>query len=182
MRFHWEEATALLGRTPRVLEAMLAGLPDAWTLSHYGEGTFSPFDVGGHLIHGERTDWIPRARIILEHGERQPFEPFDRYAMFEASKGKKMAELLDTFTTLRTENLIALRAMKLTAVELALGGTHPTLGRVTMEELVATWVAHDLNHIAQVAKALAFQYADPVGPWREYLSILRPPTVRMDRG
>jgi len=182
MRFQLDEAIDQLNRTPTVLRAMLTDLPEPWVLSHYGEGTFSPFDVVGHLIHGERTDWIPRARIILEHGERIPFEPFDRYAMFEASRGKKMAELLDTFAALRADNLIALRAMKLTPVELAFCGTHPTFGRVTMEELLATWVAHDLNHVAQIAKAMAFQYAGVVGPWREYLRILRPPAVRMNRG
>lgn len=181
MRFQLDEAIDHLNRTPTVLRAMLTDLPEPWVLSHYGEGTFSPFDVVGHLIHGERTDWIPRARVILENGERQAFEPFDRYAMFEADKGKKIAELLDVFATLRTENLIALRAMKLTAAKLARCGTHPILGRVTMEELLATWVAHDLNHVAQIAKALAFQYAGAVGPWREYLSILRPPAVRMNR-
>lgn len=182
MRFQLDEAIDHLSRTPTVLQAMLAGLPDPWLMSNYGEGTFSPFDVVGHLIHGEREDWIPRARIILEYGAQQPFEPFDRYAMFEASKGKKMGELLDTFAALRADNLIVLRDMKLTAAKLALCGTHPTLGRVTMEELLATWVAHDLNHVAQIAKAIAFQYNEAVGPWREYLSILRPPVVRMNRG
>lgn len=160
---------------------MLADLPDAWVRSNYGEGAFSPFDVLGHLIHGERTDWIPRAKIILEKGESLPFEPFDRYAMFEACRGKSMAELIDTFAILRAENLIALKGMKLTAAKLALCGMHPALGRVTMEQLLSTWVAHDLNHLAQIAKALAFQYAETVGPWREYLSILRPPAVRMER-
>ncbi len=181
MRFQLDEAIQHLRRTPTLLREMLTDLPDNWTRSNYGEGTFSPFDVVGHLIHGERTDWIPRARIILEHGEQRPFEPFDRYAMFEADKGRTMLELLDTFAMLRAENLIALQGMKLTAAELALTGTHPALGRVTMEQLLATWVVHDLNHLAQIAKALAFQYTDAVGPWREYLTILRPPLTRMDR-
>ncbi len=178
MRFQLDDAIDLLKRTPTVLRGMLTGLPEEWAVSNYGEGTFSPFDVVGHLIHGERTDWIPRARIILEQGEQRPFEPFDRYAMFEAGKGKTMLQLLDTFAMIRAENVIVLQRMKLTAAKLALCGKHPALGCVTMEQLLATWAAHDLNHIAQVAKALAFQYAEAVGPWREYLSILRPPVAR----
>ena len=181
MRFQLQEAIEMLNRTPVVIRAMMSGLPDRWVLSNYGEGTFSPFDVVGHLIHGERTDWIPRARIILDKGERQPFEPFDRYAMFEASMGKTMLELLDTFAMLRAENLIALKGMELTTAKLTLCGTHPALGRVTMEQLLATWVAHDLNHVAQIAKALAYQYVEAVGPWREYLSVLRPPLTRIER-
>jgi hypothetical protein len=181
MRFDLAEAIGILDRTPCVLEAMLGVLPDRWARSNYGERTFSPLDVVGHLIHGERTDWLPRARIILEHGPAKAFAPFDRYAMYEESRGKTMRELLDTFARLRAENVAALRAMALTPADLARKGTHPALGEVTLEQLLATWVAHDLNHVAQVAKALAFQYSEAVGPWREYLSILRPPLVRSDR-
>lgn len=181
MRFDLAEAIAILERTPRVLEAMLGGLPDRWVRSNYGERTFSPFDVVGHLIHGERTDWMPRARIILEHGPAKSFDPFDRYAMYQESRGKTMTELLATFGRLRADNLAALRSMNLAPGDLARKGTHPALGEVTLEQLLATWVAHDLNHIAQTAKALAFQYAEAVGPWREYLSVLRPPLVRSER-
>ncbi len=172
MRFKLDQALELLERTPGVLRAMLSGLSRPWVMNDYGEKTFSPFDVVGHLIHGERTDWIPRARIILEHGEVHPFEPFDRYAMYEASKGKAIGELLDTFDVLRRENLQSLRAMKLTPDMLQRRGTHPELGVVTLEALIATWALHDLNHIAQIAKAMAHQYRGAVGPWGAYLSIL----------
>jgi hypothetical protein len=150
---------------------MLGGLSDVWVLSNYGDKTFSPFDVVGHLIHGERTDWIPRAKIILAHGEAKAFEPFDRYAMYEDSKGKRLADLLDTFETLRKQNIGELQAMQLTPEKLALRGTHPELGVVTMEQLLAMWVVHDLNHIHQIAKSMAFQYRDNVGPWRRFVSI-----------
>jgi hypothetical protein len=166
------EAAAILANTPGVLNSLLHGLSDPWTLSNYGPDTFSPFDVVGHLIHGERTDWIPRARIILQHGESKPFEPFDRYAMYEESKGKTLGRLLDTFQSLRHENLAALSALNLTSDQLALRGTHPALGAVTLGQLIATWAAHDLGHIAQICKAMAYQYRDAVGPWREYISIL----------
>lgn len=172
MEFQIEQAIEVLSRTPAVLEAMLGDLSEPWVHNNYGEKTFSPFDVVGHLIHGERVDWIPRARIILEHGERKPFEPFDRYAMYEASRGKSMGELLHTFAELRAKNLDALRAMDISPEQLALRGTHPGLGPVTLENLLATWVAHDLNHIHQIAKSMAFQYREGVGPWREYLTVL----------
>lgn len=178
MQFELSEANEILSRTPEVLRTMLAGLPEPWVRNNYGEKTFSPFDVVGHLIHGERADWIPRVKIILEHDERKAFEPFDRYAMYEESKGKSLGELLDTFAALRRENITQLRKLITGRDRLALRGTHPALGTVTMEQLLATWVAHDLNHIAQICKAMAFQYAERVGPWREYLSILRPPVVR----
>lgn len=171
MNFQPEQGIEVLGRTPAVLRALLGGLSDVWVLSNYGDKTFSPFDVVGHLIHGERTDWIPRARIILAHGEARAFEPFDRYAMYEDSKSKSLAELLDTFETLRRQNVGELQAMQLTPEKLALRGTHPELGAVTMEQLLAMWVVHDLNHIHQIAKSMAFQYRDNVGPWRRFVSI-----------
>lgn len=172
MQFHLPQALEVFARTPHVLRAMLGGLSDEWVLSNYGEKTFSPFDVVGHFIHGERTDWMPRARIILEHGESKPFEPFDRYAMYEASRGKTLADLLDAFQSLRDKNLADLRALRLTPEQLALRGTHPALGPVTLAQLLATWAAHDLSHIHQIAKAMAYQYRDAVGPWRAYLTIL----------
>jgi len=179
MTFHLEQALEVLQNTPAVLRALLANLSDPWVLSSYGDQTFSAFDVVGHLIHGERTDWMVRARMILEEGERRPFEPFDRYAMYEASRGKPLGELLDTFASLRAQNLHDLRALGLTDEKLSLRGTHPALGSVTLRQLLATWVVHDLNHIHQIAKAMAHQYRDEVGPWKEYLSILpKPPAAK----
>jgi len=169
------QAAEILSRTPKVLRAILDGATDSWARSHYGDKTFSPFDVVGHLILGEQKDWIPRMQIILRHGPATPFDPFDRYAMFEADKGKDMGELLDTFDQLRRENLKTLNELDLSEADLNLQGTHPELGAVTLRQLLAAWVAHDLNHIAQICKAMAFQYANEVGPWRAYLSILKPP-------
>lgn len=159
---------------------MLSGLGPEWTHRDYGEGTFSPFDVVGHLITGEQTDWLARTRIILEHGPARPFDKYDRYAQFEASRGKTLRDLLDEFERLRHENLVALRGLNLTAADLERRGSHPALGEVTLGNLLATWLAHDLNHIAQIAKAMATQYDAAVGPWREYLGVLRSPTTRMD--
>lgn len=172
MNFNLNTSLEVLERTPAILRAWLGGLSDAWAQSNYGDATFSPFDVVGHLIHGEQADWMPRARIILQHGEAKPFEPFDRYAMYQASQGKTMADLLTTFAELRSRNLTDLRALHLTAEQLERTGTHPALGQVTLKQLLATWVVHDLNHLHQIAKAMAYQYRDEVGPWQQYLSIL----------
>ncbi len=175
MDFSIEQTKAILTRTPAVLRAMISGLDDACVLTNYGPETFSPFDVVGHLILGERTDWMTRLRIILECGPDRPFDPFDRYAMLEQNCGRKIDELLDEFASLRRSNLAALDDLALTGAQLAMEGTHPALGRVTLTNLLATWSVHDLNHVAQVAKAMAFQYGPHVGPWRAYLSILKPP-------
>lgn len=172
MTFDLDQSIDILRRTPAALSALLGGLGDEWTRSNYGESTFSPFDVVGHLIHGERTDWMPRLRIVLDHGEARPFPPFDRYAMVEASRGRSMAELLATFAELRAANLAALRAAALPAEALDRCGTHPTFGRVTLRQLLAAWVVHDLGHTHQVVKAMAYQYRDAVGPWRKFLTIL----------
>ncbi len=180
MAFDLQSAVSILERTPVVLRAMLAGLGPEWTHGNYGEDTFSPFDVVGHLIVGERTDWIPRARIILEHGPDLPFDKYDRYAQFEESRGQTLEQLLDEFERLRRENLRTLAALELTPEKLALQGTHPALGMVTLGHLLATWVAHDLNHLAQIAKSMATQYESAVGPWKAYLGILRSPVTRMD--
>jgi hypothetical protein len=174
MEFSIPDAMEVLERTPGCLRAMLGGLGEGWIQSNYGENTFSPFDVVGHLIHGERTDWMVRARIILESGPSRPFDPFDRYAMHEAGRGQSIGRLLDTFETLRTANLRDLKAMNLGPDELSRCGTHPALGRVTLAQLLATWVVHDLGHLHQIAKCMAHQYRDHVGPWRAYLSILPP--------
>ena len=138
-----------------------------------GEQTWSPFDVVGHLIHGERTDWIPRLKIILKFGEAQPFQPFDRFAQMAASKDTTLAELLDTFERLRSDNIQELREMKLDSEDLRKRGKHPELGVVTVEELIATWVVHDLDHLGQITRTMAKQYRETVGPWRAYLSILK---------
>jgi hypothetical protein len=168
------EATALLARTPGILRAWLAGLPDAWGRATEGPDTWSAYDVVGHLIHGERTDWIPRAEHILAKGASEPFPPFDREAMFDASRGKSLAELLDTFDALRSESLARLGALCLAEADLDRRGLHPDLGTVTLRQHLATWVAHDLSHLAQVARVMASGYEEEVGPWRAYLSVFSP--------
>lgn len=172
MEFDLQPAIAVLSRTPATIDAMLRGLPDAWTRPNEGGESWSAYDVVGHLLHGERTDWIPRARHILERGETRPFEPFDRVAQVRESKGKLLDNLLDEFAIARRANLDTLRGFRLGPHELALRGRHPAFGMVTMQQLLATWVAHDLGHIAQIARVMAKQYADQVGPWREYLPVL----------
>ena len=172
MDFELQRAIELLSRTPVILDSMLRNLSETWLVQNEGLETWSPYDIVGHLVHGEETDWIPRARIILEHGEARAFEPFDRVAMFEKSKGKSMAELLDTFAMLRKESLHELNEMKLTPALLEKRGKHPELGVVTMKQLLAAWVVHDLGHVRQVVRVMAKQYRDAVGPWRAYLSIL----------
>jgi hypothetical protein len=166
------DAVALLARTPATLDALLRGLPDEWTAANEGEDTWSPFDVIGHLIHGERTDWLPRARIVIEHGEARAFDPFDRFAQFALSKGCTLASLLDEFAALRQQNLRELTALGITDADLDRRGQHPELGPVTLRELLATWVAHDLDHVMQIARVLGRQYSDEVGPWRAYLRII----------
>lgn len=173
MHDHVRAVRDVLERTPSVLRTWLGGLPDGWTTVTEGGGTWSPFDVIGHLIHGERTDWIPRARIILEHGVAQPFDPFDRFAQFEASAEASMTELLGTFERLRAANLAHLANLAITADHLELEGTHPELGRVTLRQLLSTWAVHDLTHIAQIARAMAHRMRDEVGPWRAYLRVLQ---------
>jgi len=172
MKFDLDEAMAALSRTPATLKTMLSGLPRNWTKNNEGPETWSAYDVVGHLVHGERVDWIARAKIILEHGEARPFDPFDRFAQFEESEGKTLEDLLDEFAALRERNLAALREMKIIAGDFEKTGQHPALGRVTLKELLATWVTHDLDHIAQVARTMAKQYAGEVGPWQAYISIL----------
>jgi hypothetical protein len=171
-RFNLYEAIAVLERAPSSLGALLNGLSDAWSRATDGEGTWSPYDVIGHLIHGERTDWIPRARQILM-GVEEPFERFDRAAQFSESEGKSLTELLATFVELRRRNLEALAAMNPTEADLERKGRHPELGEVTLGQLLATWVVHDLDHISQIARTMAKAYGDAVGPWTAYLSILR---------
>lgn len=172
MRFEPARGLEVLERTPATFRALLGGLPEAWTAPNEGPDTFSAFDNLGHLIHGERTDWIPRARIILAQGAIRRFEPYDRFAQYRESEGKDVAVLLDEFERLRAENLATLRGWHLTDRELALEGEHPSLGPVTLRQLLAAWVVHDLGHVAQTARVLAKQYRDAVGPWRQYLPVL----------
>jgi hypothetical protein len=151
---------------------MLSGIPPAWTVANEGSDTWSPYDIVGHLIHGERTDWIPRAEIILAQGSNRRFTPFDRFAQFRDSQGKSLEELLDEFARLRSENVRKLGDWRLTESQLALEGEHPELGAVTLRQLLASWVAHDLGHIAQIARVMAKQYREAIGPWRAYLTIM----------
>jgi hypothetical protein len=170
--FKLDDAVAVLSRTPASLSALLAGLNENWVGATEGDGTWSPYDVVGHLIHGERTDWVPRARHIMAGGG-QPFEPFDRNAQFNESRGRGLDELLATFAELRRESLAALAGMKLTDADMAQTGRHPELGEVTLGQLLAAWVVHDLDHVGQIARTMAKTYAVAVGPWSAYLSILR---------
>jgi hypothetical protein len=172
MEYRLDDALPVLRRTPAVLRELLLDLPDPWTTAAEGPGTWSPFDVVGHLVHGERTDWVPRVEHLLRHGDTIPFPPFDPDAMFAASKGLSLPDLLDTFATLRAANLERLAALGLTDADLARRGHHPEFGVVTMAQHLSTWVAHDLGHIAQVVRVMARQYTAAVGPWRAYLSIL----------
>lgn len=174
MEYRLDEAVAMLERTPKVLDAWLRGLPEAWTRNNEGGETWSPYDVIGHLIIGEQTDWIPRARRILEQGESVPFDKFDRQAHFDegfrASVGKSMDTLLDEFARARAESLRQLRALKL---DLNKKGRHPALGSVTLRNLLATWVAHDMTHLSQICRVMAHQYREEVGPWVQYLGVLK---------
>jgi hypothetical protein len=172
MELQLEHAIEILSRTPDTLNRLLRDLPDPWLFNNEGADTWSAFDIVGHLIHGEVTDWIPRARIILEHGESRTFEPFDRFAQRELSKGKTPAELLDEFASLRKTNIASLKELNITPDKLKLRGTHPELGAVTLSELLSTWVVHDLGHVAQTARVMSRQYTNAVGPWRAYLPIL----------
>lgn len=172
MEFRLDHAKEVLRRTPATLNSLLRGLPDVWVLSDEGPDSWSPFDVLGHLIHGEETDWIPRVKIILEYGESRAFEPFDRFVMFEKSKGKSLDELLSIFERLRGESLRELEELNLTPETLGKRGVHPELGVVTLGQLLSTWVVHDLGHTAQIVRVMAKQYGEAVGAWRDYLSVL----------
>jgi hypothetical protein len=172
MHFELEHATEILKRTPSALNLLLRDLPEPWLFQNEGPETWSPHDIVGHLIHGEETDWVPRAKIILEHGEARAFDPFDRFAMRDKLKGKSTAELLDTFAHLRNQSLQELEALDLTPDLLEKRGTHPEFGVVTMKQLLSTWVVHDLGHVRQVARVMAKQYRDEVGPWKAYLPVL----------
>jgi len=172
MDFDLAHGTAVLARTPATFRALLDGLDDAWTTPNEGPDTWSAYDIVGHVLHGERTDWIPRAEIILAQGADRTFVPYDRHAQFRESAGRSLGELLDAFARERAKNLATIASWHLTGAHLALQGEHPAFGAVTLRQLLATWVAHDLGHVAQVARVMAKQYRDAVGPWRAYLPVL----------
>lgn len=172
MRIEMANALDVLERTPATLRSLLGGLGDEWVLPNEGPDTFSPHDVVGHLIHGEKTDWIPRIRIVLEHGPAKPFEPFDRFGFRTYATGVPIDALLDDFARLRAENLAVLRGLALTPEQMALPGAHPFLGAVTLGQLIASWVVHDLGHLSQAVRVMAKQYRAEVGPWTEFLAIL----------
>ena len=173
MNFTLGKSLEILERTPDVLSSLLQNLSYDWTSPNEGGETWSAYDIVGHLIHGEKTDWIPRAEIILSGKTDKSFEPFDRFAQFEESKGKSLAQLLDEFKRLRKKNLELLRSKKLIDKNLEERGIHPDFGEVTLSQLLSTWVVHDLNHIAQIARVMAKQYKEEVGPWIKYLGILQ---------
>ncbi len=171
--FNLTETVAVLARTPATLDAMLRGLPDTWVRCNEGKDTWSAFDIVGHLIVGERTDWMTRLRIILENGEARPFDPFDRFAQFRETQGKSLEQLLDEFARLRSENLVVLQQLNLQPDDFTRRGRHPALGVVTLSELLATWAVHDLTHMHQLSRVMAYQYREAVGPWNAYLGVLR---------
>lgn len=173
MDFNLQQAMPVLRRTPAVLDALLRDLPDEWTRSHEGGSTWSAFDVLGHLIHGERTDWIPRARMILEFGDTRTFERFDRQAQDRESIGKSLGQLLDEFAEARANSLAQLAALNLRSEDLDRRGRHPVFGVVTLRQLLATWVPHDLTHLHQISRVMAHQYRDAVGPWTVFLGVLQ---------
>ena len=173
MEHNLQDSISLLARTPAALNALLRDLPEEWTLRNEGGNTFNAFDVIGHLIHGERTDWMPRAKRILESGESRAFDAFDRRAQERESQGKSLAQLLDEFASVRAENLAELSALNLRSEDLQRRGLHPALGTVTLSQLLATWAAHDLTHLHQISRIMAHQYREAVGPWSAYLGVMK---------
>ena len=173
MRHDYSHTVALLERTPATLNALLRGLPEFWTHTNEGPNTWSAFDIVGHLIHAEHTDWIPRATMIRQHGESQTFQPFNREGQNEKSQGKSLPQLLDEFAAVRAESLSQLRALSIQPADLDRRGRHPSFGPVTMGQLLATWAAHDLTHLHQLSRLMAYQYRDAVGPWSVFLGVLQ---------
>ena len=172
-RFSLEQCVDILERTPQVVRELLAGLPADWTRSNEGGQTWSPYDVVGHLIHGEKTDWIPRAEIILGTDLDKRFKPFDRTAMFRESQGRSLEDLIEEFGDLRRASLERLQGLRLTDADLDRTGVHPEFGPVTLRQLLSTWAVHDLDHIVQISRVLAKQMTGDVGPWVAYLRVLR---------
>jgi len=172
MEHNLPDTVSLLARTPAVLDTLLRDLPETWTVRNEGESTWNAFDVVAHLINGERTDWLPRVKMILRAGEAQTFEPFDRWGYLQESRGKSLGPLLDEFARLRSANLGELRGLNLRREDLERRGRHPALGVVTLSQLLATWAAHDLTHLHQLSRVMAHQYREAVGPWNRYLGVL----------
>jgi DinB superfamily len=172
MKFDLNKSLEILERTPAVLKQLLQGLNDEWILGNEGPETFSPYDVLGHLIHGEKTDWTERTKMILEYGNTKTFVPWDRFAQYEENKGKTLQQLLNEFAAIRKENMDWFKGLKLTEADLDKTGIHPKLGEVTLRNLLSTWVVHDLTHIAQVTRVMAKQYKEEMGPWPEFFRIL----------
>jgi uncharacterized damage-inducible protein DinB len=173
MEHNLQQTISLLTRTPAALQALLSGLPDEWTLQNEGENTWNVFEVVGHLVHCDRTDWLSRAKWILEFGESRPFEPLNRLGHRQEIQEKSLEQLLKEFTQMRAENLDALRALNLRQKDLNLRGQHPALGVVTLSQLLAAWAAHDLTHLHQISRIMAYQYKEAVGPWATYLGVLK---------
>lgn len=173
MQFELTKAVAVLERTPSVLNHLLKNLPEEWTSNNEGGDTWSPFDVVGHLIHGEETDWLPRTQIILEGDPEKVFTPYDRFAQIELSKGKTLNQLLREFEKLRGENISKLEAFNISEEDLKRVGTHPELGKISLSNLLSAWVVHDLGHIAQISRVMAKQYGSQIGPWHEYMMIMK---------
>lgn len=171
--FSLEEVTAVLARTPATLNALLRGLPKIWVRSNEEGDTWNSFDIVGHLVFGERTDWMPRVRILLKNGEARPFDPFDRFAQLKENQNKSLEQILDDFAHLRKENLAALQELNLKPEDLTRRGRHPALGVVTLSQLLAAWTVHDLTHLHQLSRVMAHQYRDEVGPWSAYLGVLK---------
>ena len=172
MKFDLNKSIAVLERTPKVLRELLVGLAVEWTNNNEGGQSWSPYDVMGHLIHGEKTDWMVRTQLILGDGDNKNFEPFDRFAQFENSKGKTIEQLLQEFEELRAHNIKELRSKEISTEDLKKEGIHPEFGPVTLEQLLAAWLVHDMGHIAQISRVMAKQYKGEVGPWPKYLTIL----------
>ncbi|NYF79976.1 DinB family protein [Granulicella arctica] len=171
--FSVDEAVAVLARTPATLDAWLRGMPESWVRGNEGGDSWNAFDIVGHLVFAERNDWMPRVRVILEYGEARAFEPFDRFAQLKEKQDRSLEQLLEDFGRLRGENLAALQALGLGTRDLERRGRHPALGVVTLSELLATWTVHDLTHVHQLSRVMAYQYKDAVGPWRAYLGVLK---------
>jgi hypothetical protein len=172
VKYTVEQAVEILERTPAVLTALLEGLSEDWIISNEGPETFSPYDVVGHLIHGEKTDWTARAKMIFEFGNTKTFERWNRVAMYEESKDKSLQKLLNEFAAIRKENMIWFKSLQLTETDLDKKGMHPVLGEVTLRNLLSTWVVHDLTHIAQITRVMAKQYKEEMGPWPDFFRIL----------
>ena len=173
MKYNLEKTIPILAKTPIVIKSLLEDCDQEWIMNNEGAESWSPYDVVGHLIHNEKTDWIPRAKIILFGEEPKKFEPFDRFAQFEDSKGRSLQELLNEFERRRKENLIILNGFQLTEKKLDLEGIHPEFGQVSLRQLLAAWLAHDLGHIVQISRVMAKQYKDEVGPWMNYMKVLQ---------